>query len=148
MKSNLMLIVLTVVVSLVGCNEISKESAHYPEEALKNIEVGNSERDISVYGSHEVNEELVLFVFRGVMNDKDVWVADVHKEDGQWVAKEIVQMNGPFEGKGTIQTVVSNEEFGYEVGYIKSNNSDTADLDLNIIEIEGIVDWKIWVKQF
>lgn len=69
----------------------------------------------------------------------------VHKENGQWVTKEIVQTNGPFKGKGNIQTVVTNDKFGYEVGYIESNNLDTD--DLNIIEIEGIVDWKIWIKQ-
>ncbi|SOC41573.1 hypothetical protein [Ureibacillus acetophenoni] len=145
MKSNLMLIILSLLFLLVGCNEISKETAHYPEDALKNIEVGNKEREIIIYGSHKVNEDLVLFVFRGVMNDKDVWIADVHKDDGQWVAKEIVQMNGPFKGKGNIQTVVTNDEFGYEVGYIESNNSETD--DLNIIEIEGIEDWKIWIKK-
>lgn len=46
--------------------------------------------------------------------------------------KEIVQTNGPFKGKGNIQTVVTNDKFGYEVGYIESNNLDTD--DLNIIE--------------
>lgn len=145
MKSNLIRIMMSLIFLLAGCNESSKEGANLPEDALRMIVVENEEREIHVYGSHKVNEELVLIVFRGAMNDKDIWVADVHKEDGQWVAKGIVQMNGPFEGSGDIQTVIVNDNFGYEVGYIESDAPVTG--DLNVIEIDGIVDWKIWVKQ-
>lgn len=144
MKLNLMLVIISCVFLIVGCNEGSQETANYPEDALKVIEMENKEREINVYGSHEVNEELVLIVFRGAMNDKDIWVADVHKEDSQWTAKEIVQMNGPFVGNGEIQTVITNDDFGYEVGYIKSNVS--VNENLNIIEIDEMADWKIWIK--
>ena len=92
-----------------------------------------------------MNEELVLYVFRGIMNDKDIWVADIRKAEGQWKVKEITQMNGPFEGNGDTQTIITNEDFGYEVGYIENNIPVTN--DLNIIEIEGIEEWKIWIKQ-
>jgi hypothetical protein len=140
MKLKLMIVIISFVFLLVGCNESSQETANYPEDALKAIEIENVEREINVYGSHEVNEELVLIFFRGAMNDEDIWVADVHKEDGQWTAKEIVQMNGPFEENDEIQTIIR-----YEVGYIESNVSVTE--NLNIIEIDGIADWKIWIKQ-
>lgn len=144
MKLNLMLIIISFVFLLVGCNESSQPTANYPEDALKGIEIENEDREINVYGSYKVNEELVLIVFRGAMNDEDIWVADVHQEDGQWTAKEIVQMNGPFEESSEIQTVITSEAFGYEVGYIESNVPVTE--DLNVIEIDGIVDWKIWIK--
>ncbi|WP_047980515.1 hypothetical protein [Ornithinibacillus contaminans] len=145
MKSTVHLIILSFFILLVGCDEINDETANNPEDALKAIEVGNKEREIIVYGSHKVNEALVLFVFRGVMNDKDIWVADIHKEDGQWKANGIVQMNGPFEGMGETQTVISNNEFGYEVGYMDGNVP--VDDSLHVIEIEEIDDWKIWIKQ-
>ncbi|MEH7236708.1 hypothetical protein [Bacillus sp. JJ1562] len=145
MKSHLIIIVMSFVFFLVGCTESSEDIANNPEDALKTIEVGNEEREIHVYGSHKVNDEFVLIVFRGAMNDKDIWVTDVHKGDGQWTAKEIVQMNGPFEGSGDIQTVITSEEFGYEVGYIKRNVPVTE--NVNVFEIEGITDWKIWIKQ-
>jgi hypothetical protein len=145
MKLKLMIVIISFVFLLLGCNESSQETANYPVDALKAIEIENVEREINVYGSHYVNEELVLIVFRGAMNDEDIWVADVHKEDGQWTAKEIVQMNGPFEENGEIQTIITNDDFGYEVGYIESNVSVTE--NLNIIEIDGIADWKIWIKQ-
>lgn len=149
MKINLMLIIILFVFLLAGCKEsspeVSQETAKYPEDALKAIEIENEEREINVYGSHKVNEELVLIVFRGAMNDEDIWVADVHKEEGQWTAKEIVQMDGPFEENGEIQTVITNDDFGYEVGYIENNVPVTE--DLNIIEIDEIGDWKIWIKQ-
>lgn len=149
MKSNLMLLIISFGFLLAGCNEsgpeVSQETANYPEDALKAIEIGNEEREINVYGSHKVNEDLVLIVFRGAMNDKDIWVVDVHKEEGQWTAKEIVQINGPSDENGEIQTVITNDDFGYEVGYIKSNVPVTE--DLNIIEIDEIRDWKIWIKQ-
>ncbi len=145
MKSKLIIIVISFVFLLAGCTESNQNLVNNPEYALKTIEVGNDEREINVYGSHKVNEELVLIVFRGAMNDKDIWVADVRKEDGQWVAKEIVQMNGPFEESGDIQTVIISDEFGYEVGYIKSEVPVAG--DLNIFEVEGISDWKIWIKQ-
>lgn len=140
-----MIVIISFVFLLVGCNESSQETANYPEDALKAIQIENEEREINVYGSHEVNEELVLVFFRGAMNDEDIWVADVHKEDGQWTAKEIVQMNGPFEENGEIQTVITNDDFGYEVGYIKSNVS--VNENLNILEIDEIADWKVWIKQ-
>lgn len=145
MKSKLIIIVISFGFLLAGCTESNQKLVKNPEDALKTIEVGNEEREINVYGSHKVNEELVLIVFRGAMNDEDIWVADVHKEDGQWVAKEIVQMNGPFEKNGDVQTVVISDEFGYEVGYIDSDVPVTG--DLNIFEVEGISDWKIWIKQ-
>lgn len=144
MKSKLIIIVISFGFFLAGCTESNQNLVNNPEDALKTIEVGNEEREINVYGSHKVNEELVLIVFRGAMNDKDIWVADVHKEDGQWVAKEIVQMNGPFEESSDIQIVIISDEFGYEVGYIKSEVPVAG--DLNIFEIEGISDWKIWIK--
>lgn len=146
MKSKLIIIVISFSFLLAGCTESNQNLVNNPEDALKTIEVGNEEREINVYGSHKVNEELVLIVFRGAMNDKDIWVADVHKEDGRWVAKEIVQMNGPFEESSDIQTVIISDEFGYEVGYIKSEVPVAG--DLNIFEIEGISDWKIWIKQY
>ena len=145
MKSNLILVILSLAFLLVGCDEISKDAANYPEDALKTIEDGNKERKIIVYGSHKVNEELALYVFRGIMNDKDIWVADIRKTEGQWKVKEITQMNGQFEGNGDTQTIIPNEDFGYEVGYIENNVPVTS--DLNIIEIEGIEEWKIWIKQ-
>ena len=144
MKSTLILITLSLVFLLVGCDEISKDAANYPEDALKTIEDGNEERKIIVYGSHKVNEELVLYVFRGVMNDKDIWVADIRKDGGLWKVKEITQMNGPFEGNGDTQTIITNDDFGYEVGYI-GNNVPVTD-GLNVIEIEGIEEWKIWIN--
>lgn len=144
MKSKLIIIVLSFSFLLAGCTENNQNLVKNPEDALKTIEVGNEDREINVYGSHKVNEDLVLLVFRGAMNDEDIWVADVHKEDGQWVAKEIVQMNGPFEESGDIQTVIISDEFGYEVGYIKSGVS--ANGYLNIFEVEGISDWQIWFK--
>lgn len=142
MKSNLILIILFVFL-LLGCNEGSQETASVPEDALKLIELGN-DREIEVYGSHKVNEELVLIVFRGVMNDEDIWVADVHKKDGQWIAKEIVQMNGPFEGNDEMQTLIINDDFGYEMGYIASDVPPTE--NLTVIEVDGIMDWKVWIK--
>jgi len=145
MKLKLIIIVILFGFLLAGCTESNQKLVKNPEDALKTIEVGNEEREINVYGSYKVNEELVLIVFRGAMNDEDIWVADVHKEEGQWVAKEIVQMNGPFEKNGDIQTVVISDEFGYEVGYINSGVPVTG--DLNIFEVEGISDWKIWIKQ-
>ncbi len=145
MKSKLIIIVISFSFLLIGCTESNQNLVNNPEDALKTIEVGNDEREINVYGSHKVNEELVLIVFRGAMNDKDIWVAEVRKEDGQWVAKEIVQMNGPFEDSEDIQTVIISDEFGYEVGYIKSEVPVAG--DLNIFEVEGISDWKIWIKQ-
>lgn len=145
MRSNLIILIMSFVFLLVGCIESSQKSANLPEDALRKIEVENEEREINVYGSHKVNEELVLIVFRGVMNNEDIWVADVHKEDGQWIAKEIVQMNGPFEGNGEIQTLIINDDFGYEVGYIES--TVPINENLTVIEIDEIVDWKIWIKQ-
>jgi hypothetical protein len=145
MKSSIILIIMSFVFLLVGCNESSQETANSPEDALRMIEVENGEREINVFGTHKVNEDLVLIVFRGVMNDEDIWLADVHKEDGQWIAKEIVQMNGPFEGNGEIQTLIINKDFRYEVGYIESNVPFTE--NLNVVEIDDIEDWKIWIKQ-
>lgn len=149
MKSKLIIIVMSFGLLLTGCTESSQSFVNSPEDALKSIEVGNEEREINVYGSYKVSEELELIVFRGVMNDKDIWVADVHKVDGKWVAKGIVQMNGPFKESGDIQTLLLSDEFGhplnYELGYIKSDVPVTV--DLNVFEIEGISDWKIWIKE-
>ena len=145
MKSSIILILISFVFLLLGCNECSQETANLTEDALRMIEVENEEREINVYGTHKVNEGLVLIVFRGVMNDKDIWLADVHKEDGQWIAKGIVQMNGPFEGYGEIQTLIINDDFGYEVGYIESTVPIAE--NLNVVEIDDIEDWKIWIKQ-
>lgn len=145
MKSNFILIIISLIFLLVSCDEISKETAYYPEDALKMIEIENKEREIIEYGSHKVNDELVLIVFRGAMNDEDIWIADIRKDDGKWKAKEIVQMNGPFEGKADNQIIITNDEFGYEVGYMESNVEVTE--NLNIIEIEEIEDWIIWIKQ-
>ncbi|MGM0844970.1 MAG: hypothetical protein ACQEUT_08330 [Bacillota bacterium] len=144
MKPGIILVILSFVFLLVGCNESSQEPANLPEDALRVIEAENEEREINVFGTHSVNKDLVLIVFRGLMNDKDIWLADIHKEDGQWIAKEIVQMNGPFEGNGEIQTLIINEGFGYEVGYIDSNVSIPE--NLNVVEIADIEDWKIWIK--
>ncbi|MGD7024888.1 hypothetical protein FZC79_05080 [Rossellomorea vietnamensis] len=145
MNKSLTLVFVALVFLLVGCNESSQEPARSPEDALRMIEVENEKRQINVYGTHKVNEDLVLIVFRGVMNGEDIWLADVHKEDGQWKAKESVQMNGPFEGNGEIQTIIINEDFGYEVGYIESNVPIPE--NLNIVEIDKVEDWKIWFKQ-
>ncbi|WP_391115967.1 hypothetical protein [Psychrobacillus sp. L3] len=145
MKKKLITVVISFGLLLSGCTEGSPNLDSSPEDALKRIEVGNEEREINVYGSLKVNKELELLVLRGAMNNKDIWVADVHKEDGRWVAKGIVQMNGPFEGSDDIQTVIISEEFGYEVGYVKSGVPLTE--DLNTFEIEGISDWKIWIKK-
>ena len=38
MKSNLILVILSLAFLLVGCDEISKDAANYPEDALKTIE--------------------------------------------------------------------------------------------------------------
>ncbi|QFT90765.1 hypothetical protein FIU87_19145 [Bacillus sp. THAF10] len=146
MKPHLVLVILlSFVFLLVGCDEVSKKTVYLPEDALKTIEAENVDREITVYGSHKVNEELFLFVFRGVMNDKDVWVAEIQKNNGQWEAKEVVQMNGPFEGMSDTQTVITNDDYGYEVGYMESNIPVTD--NLKVIEIEGIEEWKIWIKQ-
>ncbi|WP_047983465.1 hypothetical protein [Ornithinibacillus californiensis] len=145
MKSNVILAILSLFFLLVGCDEINIDAANSPEDALKTIEIGNKEREIIVYGSHQVNEALVLIVFRGVMNDKDIWVADVRKANGQWRAEEVVQMNGPFEGKGDIQTIITNEEYGYEIGYIDSDVPATN--KGSVIEVDGVEEWKIWIKE-
>lgn len=145
MKSNLIVITLSMVFLLVGCDEVNKDSANNPEDALKTMEEGYEEEEIIVYGSHKVNDELVLYVFKGHMNDKDIWVADVRKDRDKWKAKEVFQMNGPFEDNGDIQTVITNDDFGYEIGYIESHVPVTD--DLNVIEIEGNEEWKIWIKQ-
>jgi hypothetical protein len=145
MKSNVILAMLLLFFLLAGCDEISIDAASSPEDALKTIETGNKEREITVYGSHQVNEALVLIVFQGVMNNKDIWVADVRKANGQWKAEEVVQMNGPFEGKGDTQTIITNEEFGYEIGYI---DSDVPEADKgSVIEVDGVEEWKIWIKE-
>ncbi len=142
-----MLIISSFVFLLVGCNESSELelAANYPEAALKAAVTENEERDITVYGSHEINDELILIVFRGAMNSKDIWIADVHEEGGQWKVQELVQMNGPFAESADIQTVINNETFGYEVGYIHHNV--TINGNLKIIEIDDNTDWKIWIKK-
>lgn len=149
MKSKFIMIVLSFGLLLMGCTNSSQSVVNSPEDALKSIESGNEEREIHVYGSYKVSEELELLIFRGVMNDQDIWVADVHKVDGQWVAKGIVQMNGPFKESDDIQTLLLRDEFGlpldYELGYIKSNVPVPE--DLHVFEIEGISDWKIWIKE-
>ncbi len=144
MKSFLIIITFSLVSLLVGCDGIGKDVANSPEDALKTIEEGYEERMIIVYGSHKVNEEAVLYVFRGVMNDKDIWVADIRNDSGEWEVKEIFQMNGPFEGNVDNQTIITNYDVGYEVGYIESDVVVTD--DINIIEIDGIEEWKIWIR--
>lgn len=145
MKKSLVLVIVSIVFLLFGCKESRQGPANSPEDALRMIETENAEREINVYATHKVNEDLVLIVFRGVMNDEDIWLADVHNEDGEWKAKESVQMNGPFEGNGEIQTIIINEDFGYEVGYIDSNVPIPE--NLNVVEIDKVEDWKIWIKQ-
>ncbi|BCB02568.1 hypothetical protein [Bacillus sp. KH172YL63] len=143
MKLNMIVLMLSLVFLLSACNgSDDPEGSPSPEEALKKI--GNEERNMTVYGTYKVNDDLVLFVFRGAMNEKDIWIADVHREDGRWTAQGIVQMNGPIEGNGDRQTVIVNEEDGYEAGYITSAASDTE--DLKMIDIDGVGDWKIWFK--
>lgn len=143
MKSKLILIVMSFFL-LAACTEESEDLVKNPEDALKMIELGNEDREIKVYGSHKVNEKLVLIVFKGAMNDEDIWVADVHNKENQWVVKEIVQMNGPVDSSADIQTVIVSDEFGYEVGYIKSDVSVPE--ELNVFEIKEISDWRIWIK--
>lgn len=145
MKAKVYLLILSTFILLVGCDAISKEIADNPEDALRALEAESKEREIIVYGFHQVNEALVLFVFRGVMNDQDIWVADIHKSDGEWKVKEIVQMNGLFADMSETQTVISNDDLGYEVGYMDSNVP--VDDSFHIIDIEGIDDWKIWIKE-
>ena len=78
------------------------------------------------------------------MNDKDIWLADIRKENGKWKAKGITLLNGSFEGQGGIQTVTANRENGYEAGYIES---DVPVPDgLYMIGNEEIEAWKIWIK--
>lgn len=129
---------------LAACTEESEDLVKSPEDALKMIEQGNEDREIKVYGSHKVNEKLVLIVFKGAMNDKDIWIADVHKEGNKWGVKKIVQMNGPIDSSSDIQTVIVSDESGYEVGYIK-NNVPVPE-ELNVFEIKDISDWEIWIK--
>ena len=145
MKKSLFLIAALFVFLLAGCSEGNQTIGDTPEDALKQIEQENEPRDVKVYGSHEVNDDLVLMIFRGVMNDEDIWVADVHKLDaGQWKVESVIQMNGPFESDFEIQTVEKNVAYDYEFGYINSNASITGDFET--FEIEGISDWKIWIK--
>ncbi|GLB57525.1 MULTISPECIES: hypothetical protein [Sporosarcina] len=77
-----------------------------------------------------------------MMNDQDIWVAEVHEEDGQWAIRETFQMNGPFEDAEDVETVFVNEEPGYEMGYIQDGIPVPDDAE--VFEFEGVFDWKIW----
>ncbi|MFC0470125.1 hypothetical protein ACFFHM_06205 [Halalkalibacter kiskunsagensis] len=144
MKLNLILVAFLFIFLLIGCNGDNPETINSPEDALKMIEEVGKEREIHVYGSYEVNDDLVLIVFKGAMNDNDIWIADVHNQDGQWSAQEIVLMSGPFEGQGNIQTIIRNDEYGYEVGYMES--SVTVIESASVIKIDESIDWKIWIR--
>lgn len=143
MKSLLKIFILTIVCLLISCDDNVQMLADQPEEVLKLIEVENEERTMTIYGAHHVNDELALIVFKGVMNDQDVWLADVHKVSDQWKVIELVQLSGPFAGEGDRQTVVINDELGYEVGYM--TNDVLASDRLKIIEVTH-QDWKVWIK--
>ena len=87
MKRLMLFMALSMVLVQAGCDEAGKEAANKPADALNMIEDGNERRDIIVHGSYKVHEKLFLYVFRGVMNDKDIWLADIRKENGKWKAK-------------------------------------------------------------
>ena len=137
----LMVIFLSCSLLLAGCTG-SNSLGDTPEDALHKIE--KDDREIHVYGSHKVNDELMLLVFRGVMNDKDILVGDVRKKGEQWEANELFQMNGPLDDQVDMETTFTLDELGYEMGYIKSGVAVPDVVD--VFEIEGISDWRIWIK--
>lgn len=142
MKWKWIVIFISLGLLLAGCTEGGKKLGDTPEDALNKME--KDDREIHVYGSHKVNKEIVLLVFRGFMNDKDILVADVRKKDERWEVKELFQMNGPLDDRVDIETAFTLDEFGYEMGYIKSD-VPVPD-NVKVFDIEGISDWRIWIK--
>ncbi|KAB8125973.1 hypothetical protein F9U64_21145 [Gracilibacillus oryzae] len=127
---------------LLGCN--SGESATTPEEALSLIDEAHENREIEIYGIHQLNEDAVLIAFRGAMNDSDSWVADVRQTDANWAVKEIYQMNGPFEETNDEEITFTTDQFA--LGYVI--NDAGAKENETMITIDATQDWRILIRDF
>jgi hypothetical protein len=94
-----------------------------PEEALLNV-LKDEERDLIIMGSSQLRNGSVLTVFKGYMNDQDIWMADISHINDLWKVDHLDLLKGlgaADEEKGLIYT---NEKTGYEVGFLTAGNSD------------------------
>jgi PhoPQ-activated pathogenicity-related protein len=144
-------LVITIALLLIGCtntNEskedpVGEKTADTPEEAVEII--SDKEKTFTIYGTYQANDHLALVVFKGYMNKRDIWVAQVTKENDQWITENLVLMEEPKSGQK--QTIYSDSDLGYEVGYLKGDSSDfEAEENTKVINLEADSQWKIWLK--
>ncbi|WP_456274577.1 hypothetical protein [Bacillus sp. AK031] len=142
MKINRLAGACIVFLGLAGCCEDKAESPNHMsflsrEEALLDV-LKDEERDMNVYGSYQLKNGSVLTVFKGLMNDQDIWMADIGKENERWKVDHLDLLRGSGEvnqGNGLIYT---NDETGYEVGVLSGKNPVSS---VKIIEAGNDTYW-------
>ncbi|CAH2716193.1 hypothetical protein BACCIP111895_03377 [Neobacillus rhizosphaerae] len=144
MKSRFIVILLFVFL-LGGYISASKDSKNTPEDALYDLKEEN--RNVHFYGSTQVNKSLVLMVFKGYMNDKDIWVADIQNQKGHWKVEKIIKMDQSLYELSETHSIHKDDEIGYELGYLKGDSTDIEkEANTTVIPLEDESDWKVWIK--
>lgn len=147
MRSYSVLIIFLCSVFLIGCSEGKAESAVTPEKALEFIEKSDEPREYHVYDSYQVNDDLVLILFKGHMNDQDIWLAESKRENGHWKIDDVIMINNYLDKDEAHYTIHENEELGYEVGYIKGDTTEIKNEDnIKLIDLGKDEEWDVWIK--
>jgi hypothetical protein len=145
-------LLIAVFLLLAGCNFDKKEeeaaaqySAETPEEVMKLVEE-DEKRDFTIFGTHQVDDRLAFVVFKGFMNEKDIWIAEIEKENGQWITKKFVLMEFPQDHEQPI--TYTDSDTGYEAGYINDSTELDTKENTKVINLDDDSEWKIWLKYF
>lgn len=140
------MLVLLIAISLAGCIQWEEDGENSP---VKAIDEYDKFKDVKIYGSHQVANDLTLVVLEGTYTQKGIWVAEVHfiEKDNRWKVNNITHLMEPNENWSPFEIMLESDE-GYRVGFLKSDskNKEIEKVD-KVINIESYDNWKVWIQK-